>query len=83
MPGPLPQDDVTVRPDGTVVGPPSHLAGRGTRSSSNWIKLHGERKGEVTQQGLNQTGLVLWKLEQPLRLRSWISGLEPNGDIYG
>ena len=83
VPGPLPQDDVTVRPDGTVVGPPSHLARTRYAIVSNWIKLHGERRGEVTQQGLNQTGLVLWKLEQPLRLRSWISGLEPNGDISG
>jgi hypothetical protein len=83
VPGPLPQDDVSVRPDGTVVGPPSHLARTRYAIVSNWIKLHGERKGEVTQQGLNQTGLVLWKLEQPLRLRSWISGLEPNGDISG
>jgi hypothetical protein len=83
VPGPLPQDDVSVRPDGTVVGPPSHLARTRYAIVSNWIKLHGERRGDVTQQGLNQTGLVLWKLEQPLRLRSWISGLEPNGDISG
>ncbi len=83
VPGPLPQDDVSVRPDGMVVGPPSHLARTRYAIVSNWIKLHGERKGDVTQQGLNQTGLVLWKLEQPLRLRSWISGLEPNGDISG
>lgn len=83
VPGPLPQDDVTVRPDGTVVGQPSHLARTRYAIVSNWIKLHGERRGEVTQQGLNQTGLVLWKLEQPLRLRTWISGLEPNGDISG
>ena len=83
VPGPLPQDDVTVRPDGTVVGQPSHLARTRYAIVSNWIKLHGERRGEVTQEGLNQTGLVLWKLEQPLRLRTWISGLEPNGDISG
>jgi hypothetical protein len=83
VPGPLPQDDVSVRPDGTVVGPPSHLARTRYAIVSNWIKLHGERRGDVTQQGLNQIGLVLWKLEQPLRLRSWISGLEPNGDISG
>jgi hypothetical protein len=83
VPGPLPQDDVTVRPDGTVVGQPSHLTRTRYAIVSNWIKLHGERRGEVTQQGLNQTGLVLWKLEQPLRLRTWISGLEPNGDISG
>ena len=56
VPGPLPQDDVTVRPDGTVVGPPSHLGQDEVRNDVELIKLHGERRGEVTQQGLNQTG---------------------------
>jgi hypothetical protein len=83
VPGPLPQNDVSVRPDGTVVGLPSHLAPARYVIVSNWIGLHGERKGNATQQGLTQAGLVLWKLEQPLRLRTWISGLEPNGDIAG
>jgi hypothetical protein len=83
VPGPLPQDDVTVQPDGLVVGVPSHLARTRYAIVSNWIELRGKRKGAVIQQGLTQTGLTLWKLEQPLRLRSWISGLEPNGDIAG
>jgi hypothetical protein len=83
IPGPLPQDDVSVRSDGTVVGPPSHLARTRYVIVSNWIRLHGEPRGNVTQQGVEQTGLVLWKLEQPLRIRSWISGLQPNGDISG
>jgi hypothetical protein len=83
VPGPLPQDDVTVRSDGIVVGQPSHLARTRYAIVSNWIRLHGERRGAVTQQGLDQAGLVLWKLEQPLRLYSWTSGLEPNGDISG
>jgi hypothetical protein len=83
VPGPLPQDEVTVRPDGMVVGPPPDQAPARYAVVSNWIRLHGDRRGEVIQQGLNQTGLVLWKLEQPLRLYSWISGLEPNGDISG
>lgn len=83
VPGPLPQDDVTVRDDGTVVGPPAHLGRTRYAIASNWIQLHGERQGDVVQQGLEQTGLVLWKLEQPLRLRTWTSGLEPNGDIAG
>jgi hypothetical protein len=83
VPGPLPQDDVSVRDDGTVVGPPSHLAQARYAIVSNWIRLHGERRGDVTQQGLEQAGLALWKIEQPLRLYSWISGLQPNGDISG
>lgn len=83
VPGPLPQNDVSVHDDGTVVAPPSHLAEARYAVASNWIRLHGERKGSVTQEGLDQAGLVLWKIEQPLRLYSWTSGLEPNGDISG
>jgi hypothetical protein len=84
VPGPLPQEQASVRPDGTVV-----IAGsrplRETKYAiaSNWIELAGKRKADVTQEGLTQRGLVLWKFKRPLRLRSWISGLEPNGDIAG
>jgi hypothetical protein len=51
--------------------------------ASNWIELDGERAGGVEQNGLTQRGLVLWKIEQPLRLRSQTSGLQLNGDISG
>ncbi|HEY7604185.1 MAG TPA: glycosyltransferase family 39 protein [Gaiellaceae bacterium] len=82
IPGPLPQDQVAVREDGKVLGP-ADLQETEYAIASNWIELAGDRKGAVTQQGLKQAGLVLWKLDHPFRIRSWISGLEPNGDISG
>jgi Dolichyl-phosphate-mannose-protein mannosyltransferase len=83
VPGPLPQQRVAVRPDGTVVAPSSHDDGPHYAIASNWIELAGEQAGGVEQQGLTQKGLTLWKLGGPLRLRSQTSGLQLNGDISG
>jgi hypothetical protein len=83
VPGPLPQDVVSVRPDGTVVGPAEHLRKTQYAIASNWIELRGKPKAQVAQQGLTQSGLTLWKLKGPLRVKTWKSGLEPNGDIAG
>jgi uncharacterized protein YdbL (DUF1318 family) len=83
VPGPLPQQRVSVRPDGTVVAPSGHDDGPHYAIASNWIELAGEPSGGVEQQGLTQKGLVLWKLDGPLRLRSQVSGLQLNGDISG
>ncbi len=83
VPGPLPQERVSVRPDGTVVAPSVHGHGPHYAVAPNWIELAGEPAGEVEQQGLTQKGLVLWKLDGPLRLRSQTSGLQLNGDISG
>jgi len=83
VPGPLPQDRVDVRPDGTVVAPPAHLKRTRYAIASTWLELSGKRRGQVVQQGLTQQGLNLWKLNRPLRIKSWVSGLEPNGDIAG
>ena len=83
VPGPLPQTRVPVRDDGTIVEPATTLGRTKYAIASNWIRVSGKAKGQVTQQGLTQAGLVLWKIERPLRLLSWISGLQPNGDISG
>jgi Dolichyl-phosphate-mannose-protein mannosyltransferase len=83
VPGPLPQQRVAVRPDGTVVAPSSRDDGPHYAIASNWIELAGEQAGGVEQQGLTQKGLTLWKLGGPLRLRSQTSGLQLNGDISG
>ena len=84
VPGPLPQDDVTVAP-GRDGGRAAVAPGQDEVRDRLELDRAARRSGgaKSTQQGLTQAGLVLWKLEQPLRLRSRISGLEPNGDISG
>jgi Dolichyl-phosphate-mannose-protein mannosyltransferase len=82
VPGPLPQAHVQTEGDGTVFVPPSGLKEAKYAVASNWIELRGDRVAQVTQQGLSQAGLVLWKLDRPLRVLSRVSGLQVNGDIY-
>ena len=83
VPGPLPQTPVTIRGDGTlhVVDPrrqPKFAV------ASTWIELDGDRRAQISQPGLTQQGLVLWKLaKKGARILSETSGLQVNGDIYG
>jgi hypothetical protein len=83
VPGPLPQERVAVRPDGTVAAPSSRDDGPHYAIASNWLELAGIPSGGAEQQGLTQKGLVLWKLDGPLRIRSQTSGLQLNGDLAG
>ena len=83
VPGPLPQKRVTVQPDGSVAGTSAEGHEAQYAIASNWIELAGKTDGGVIQQGLTQKGLVLWKLDRPLRIRSQVSGLLPDGAISG
>jgi len=82
VPGPLPQSHVEVQPDGTVFVPPSARQPSPYAVASTWIALAGDRAAQVTQQGLTQAGLVLWRVDPPLRVSTWESGVQVNGDVY-
>jgi hypothetical protein len=82
VPGPLPQAHVEIQPDGSVFVPPSAKQPPPFAVVSTWISLVGERVAQVTQQGLTQAGLHLWRIEPPLRVSTRTSGLQVNGDIY-
>ena len=81
--GPLPQTHLTIQADGHVTGLPTNKRKAKYAVASNWVELAGKPVARIAQQGLTQTGLVLWKLNRSLRIRSRTSGLQPNGDIYG
>ena len=81
VPGPLPQAHATVQPDGTLFLPPSAPRPRKDAVASTWITLVGEKVKKVKQQDLMQAGLVLWRVEPPLRVSTWTTGLQVNGDI--
>jgi hypothetical protein len=82
VPGPLPQSHVEVQPDGTLFIPPSAPRPSPYAVASDWIALDGDRVGQVTQQGLTQAGLTLWRVDPPLRVSTRTTGLQVNGDIY-
>jgi hypothetical protein len=81
--GPLPQTPTTVLPNGLIVAPASTDWQPAYVVASNWIELDGDPVARVAQSGVTQQGLVLWNVKHPLKMRSRITGLQPNGDIYG
>lgn len=76
VPGPLPQVTVSPRPDGRLASasPPYVVA-------STAFSFRGERLAETVQEGINQRGLVLWRVDQPLRVWTRTTGLAANGDV--
>jgi hypothetical protein len=82
VPGPLPQAHAEIQPDGTIFVPPSAPRPGPFAVASTWITLAGDDVKRVEQQGLTQAGLVLWRLDPPLRMRDRISGLQLNGDVF-
>jgi len=44
--------------------------------------LAGRSVAQIAQQGLRQGGLALWQVSPPLRISTWTTGTQGNGDIY-
>jgi len=83
VPGPLPQTPVGPETDGRIV----YADGRPARArfvvASNTLTLFGEKLAAP-----RRAKLVLWRVQQPLRLSTWLTGLsivttsiDPRGDL--
>lgn len=82
VPGPLPQTAVRPLPDGRLVdGGGVQAEAEYVVGSTAWTYV-GEKLAEITQTGTTHRGLQLWRVEQPLRLRSVTVGVQGSGDIY-
>jgi hypothetical protein len=78
VPGPLPQSRVDPFPLGTLADDaPPYVLG------STAFTFQGESTVSLDQVGLVQRGLVLWRADPPLRLRTVRTGVQAVGDIYG
>jgi hypothetical protein len=82
VPGPLPQKQVGVEPEGTLTLPAGRLHPPSYAVISTKFTLVGRPVAQIAQQGLKQAGLVLWKVSAPLRISTWTTGAEANGDIF-
>ena len=78
VPGPMPQTRLDVLPDGRLAGAPTLPYA----VVSSFAELAGERIAEAVQTGTDQRALVLWRVEQPLRLRWRVTGVRANGDVH-
>ena len=77
VPGPLPQHTEPVGADGSLSASSPYVVG------STAFTFFGEPVAQIQQNGLVQRGLVLWRVEPPLRLSTVLTGVQGSGDIYG
>jgi hypothetical protein len=80
-PGVVPQEVVSIRDDGVLVnadGEPVEAAQLVTPTS---VRSVGEQLTTIAPN--TEAGFTLWNVEPPLRIQQRITGLQPNGDLYG
>jgi hypothetical protein len=71
VPGLLPRSPAEVQPDGTLLLPPSAPRPGPYAVASTGMTLLGDKVKSVKEQGLPQEGLILWRLDQSLRILTW------------
>jgi len=76
--GPIPQLAVDPGADGRLrgTGSPRYVV------ASAVLTLDGQRVAENPQEGNDQRGVALWKVEGTPRLATWSFGVAPNGDMF-
>ena len=77
VPGPLPQRAAPIGADGSLPGSSPYVV------ASTAFTFFGEPVAQIQQNGLVQRGLVLWRVQPPLRLSTVVTGVQGSGDIYG
>jgi hypothetical protein len=82
VPGPLPQKPFDVAADGTFTSSAGRLRSPDYAVISTKFTLVGRSVAQIAQQGLRQAGLVLWQVASPLRISTWTTGTQANGDIF-
>jgi hypothetical protein len=82
VPGPLPQDRATLEADGTLAIRADRRSSPQYAVISTKFTLMGRPAAQITQEGLRQAGLVLWQVSPPLRISTWTTGTQWNGDIF-
>lgn len=75
VPGPMPQTSVRVRSSGSVPLSEKYVVATDT------FTFVGEPIAHLAQQGLDVSGLTLWRLDGAPRVSTAISGVRPNGDM--
>ena len=77
VPGPLPQQHVTVPPSGRLPIRARYVV------ASDRLSFAGTPVAHLAQTGLDVTGLTLWRLSGAPRLSTTVNGVQTNGDIVG
>jgi len=80
--GVVPQDVVAPQADGLLSTRSGEAVSATYVAAPSGTAIVGER-GAVLPASFEQPGMALWRANPPLRLSYRVTGLRPNGDIYG
>ncbi len=75
IPGPIEQTGVKVAPDGRLAITEPYVV------AVDRLSFFGTPVAHLPQEGLDVSGLTLWKLSGPARMSTATSGVQPNGDM--
>jgi Dolichyl-phosphate-mannose-protein mannosyltransferase len=81
-PGLVPQEVATVRGDGVLEARSGNDLGPRAVAAPTGTSIVGEEVASLPA-SFEQAGMVLWRVEPPLRMSRRITGLRPNGDLHG
>ena len=82
VPGPIPQEPVTVTQTGLLERSGGRFAPERYVVAPADTKFIGTEIAELKQYGILQPGLILWRLKDDMQLSYTVSGVRPDGDIH-
>jgi hypothetical protein len=82
VPGPTPQQRVRPAPDGRLLLPSGAGPDVDQVVASSGHSFVGSPIARIQQRDIAEAGLVLWRVEPPLRLSSVLTGVRPEGDMH-
>jgi len=80
-PGVVPQQIVTIRDDGVLVGKDGETVQVAQLATPSTVLTSGEPVASIAS--TSEPGMTLWNVESPVRVLQRVRGLDPNGDLYG
>ena len=82
VPGPIPQDSVTIGGDGLLARSGGRFIPERYIVAPATTRFIGTPVARLQQYGIQQPGLILWKLEDDAKLSYTVSGVRPDGDLH-
>jgi hypothetical protein len=82
VPGPIPQEPVTVAPDGLLVRSAGRFVPERYVAAPETTRFIGRPVARLPQYGIMQPGLALWRLSGDMKLSFTVTGVRPDGDMH-
>jgi len=82
LPGAAPQEEVSIAPDGSLIRASGAPVEFGELAAPSTVTLAGTSVWAL-RPNADQPGVTLWRLAGPARVLQRVTGLRPNGDVYG